>query len=450
MKTEKLIEKLEKLTGKKVKLLEGFEEAGLSVYRVWGERSGYKSGISILCKKEDIEKLTPLVQQRFEKSMAGAGTRFHVPVKVTFEWLTNPMIFKKDKSMGESTFKETYVDSPKQVWKVIGTDGRGTKQSFDILTYKDSLTKMLPELQKEFPTGWKIEFEWVTTPRIYKDSNLFKKESVLKEDAKDDQRISDIQSKSNGSGWKAAELAQQMADKITTPEKAYNRYQAAINVFGKDSRVANIFLDRAKVLKHATGTTVANDRDEAQRQIWKQQREEALARAKVKADKFIKIFSKRYPDYKLSLTTSSPVQYQSGDGKTLYVTIGGDLSRLTKGLAGLGDQRVVSRMHGAIRRMADLTGGHYDFNYSKPFVAFSGSKPRNESTLVEAPGEQRGEGKIEVNYKDEAGYGKLYCKAIEVYGDTLAFSDIYGDLIRNDNNKIIQIPLKGILSIKTK
>jgi len=205
----------------------------------------------------------------------------------------------------------------------------------------------------------------------------------LKEDAKDDQRISDIQSKSGGSGWKAAELARQMADKITTPDKAYNRYIAAVTVFGKDSRVANIFLDRAKKLNHATGTTVANDRDEAQHKQWEQARQEALLRAKVKADKFIKIFSKRYPDYPLSVTTSSPVQYQSGDGKTLYVRIGGDISRLTKGLSGLGDRRVVSRMHGAIRRIADLTGGYYDFNYSKPFVAFNGSKAANESIIKE-------------------------------------------------------------------
>lgn len=82
----------------------------------------------------------------------------------------------------KESLKEAFVESPKQVWKVIGTDGRGSyKRSFDILTYKDSLKKMLPELQKEFPAGWTVSLEWVSTPRIYKDSNLFKGESIIKE-----------------------------------------------------------------------------------------------------------------------------------------------------------------------------------------------------------------------------------------------------------------------------
>jgi hypothetical protein len=201
--------------------------------------------------------------------------------------------------------------------------------------------------------------------------NITGKKVVLIEDAKDVQRVEDIKTKSNGRMYDARKLAELMADKITTPDKAYNRYLAAQQVFPNDNSVANVFLDRAKRLGHVDGVKAADDRDAAQRAKWEQERKEAYAKAMVPAQAFIKQMSKRYPDLVLSTTSSNPVQYQSGDGKTVYVEIGGDIDRLTKGLAGLGDQRKANyRTHSAIRNLASRLGGHNEFNYSKPFASF--------------------------------------------------------------------------------
>lgn len=193
---------------------------------------------------------------------------------------------------------------------------------------------------------------------------------VILEDAKDDQRVQDIKTKSGGSGYKAGELARQMASKITSPEKAYNRYLAANQIFGDNSNTSNEFLSRAVELKHPLASQAKKEKDDANRERWRKESEAALAKVKVKADEFLKYFKRRYPDFETSITTSSPVQYQSGDGKTLYVLIGGDIDKLTKGLAGLGDQRSVSRIHQGISTLANKFGGHYNFNYSKPYVSF--------------------------------------------------------------------------------
>lgn len=75
-------------------------------------------------------------------------------------------------------------------------------------------------------------------------------ESEMSEADRDVQRVSDILNKANGNDAKAISLAAQMAKAITTPDKAYFRYRAAIDIFGNDHEVTKIFLKRAQELKH--------------------------------------------------------------------------------------------------------------------------------------------------------------------------------------------------------
>lgn len=202
-----------------------------------------------------------------------------------------------------------------------------------------------------------------------KDIDLWEASNeTLDEDAKDTQRVQDIKTKANGSGWKAFELAQQMANAITTPDKAYNRYKAAMLVFGP-GQVADAFLDRAKKLGHADGIAAADTRDAEQKAKWEAERKAAIEKVMPSATNFMKVIGKRYPELEPSITTSSPIQYQHGDGKTVYVVMT-STPRLRKGLSGLGDHGVVSRQHEAIRKVADKFNGRYDFNYGKPYVAF--------------------------------------------------------------------------------
>jgi len=166
--------------------------------------------------------------------------------------------------------------------------------------------------------------------------------------------------------------AEKMAKLIKDPTKAYNRYLAAVEVFGNGS-IARTFLDRAIELKHPDALNLKDQQDKDWRSNYDIRRQQTLARAKLKADAFIKEFKRRYPDFanSVSISSYSPVQYQSGNGETYYVEFDGG-EKLRKGLAGLGDQRGMSPMHQGINSLARKFGGYYDYNYGKSFVSFSG------------------------------------------------------------------------------
>lgn len=63
-----------------------------------------------------------------------------------------------------------------------------------------------------------------------------------------------------------------------------------------------------------------------------------------------------------------------------------------------------------------------------------------------------GSGTIKVIVKDDnGGYVHLLCASLEVYGETLAFSDKDGDLVKYENtNNIIQVSPSRILRCSTK
>lgn len=197
------------------------------------------------------------------------------------------------------------------------------------------------------------------------------------EDAKDEFRVQDIKNKAGNDRYKALQLARLMAAKITTVDKAMNRYKAALNVFGQGS-VAEVFLQRSKELGNPEATAIVNDRDAAEKAEREKRRAAALEKANAKADLFIKIIKKRYPELAPYKTTSSPVQYQTGNGTTVYVRME-STPRLQKGMS-MGDRKEVSRQHGALRLAAEKLGGYYDYNYHKPYVSFDGTKLRESTT----------------------------------------------------------------------
>lgn len=65
---------------------------------------------------------------------------------------------------------------------------------------------------------------------------------------KDIARINDIIKKANGNEAKETALAQQMANSITDKQKSLQRFEAALEILGKDHAVTIIFADRAKAL----------------------------------------------------------------------------------------------------------------------------------------------------------------------------------------------------------
>ncbi len=194
---------------------------------------------------------------------------------------------------------------------------------------------------------------------------------VLQEyDAKDEERIK---------GLKGGDKAQQMANSIKDPNKAFNRYEAAVAIA---PRIAYIFLNRAVELGHTKAKEVKDEQDQKQRARWKKEDEENTAKAKIKADKFASAVKKKYPDMSINITKESPVQYQGQRSGVLYVTLGSN--KLSQGLVGLGDQRkVLHRTHNALRSLADKFNGYYDITYGKSYVRFDGNKiTTNESKAL--------------------------------------------------------------------
>ena len=73
-------------------------------------------------------------------------------------------------------------------------------------------------------------------------------------EAKDYQRVQDINTKSKGARSRMISLASTMANKITDKEKCYRRYEASLAFFGANHSVTNIFIERYQAL---TGGYVA-------------------------------------------------------------------------------------------------------------------------------------------------------------------------------------------------
>jgi len=139
-----------------------------------------------------------------------------------------------------------------------------------------------------------------------------------KPDAKDLKRVEDIFAKSKGKSYKAAELAETMCKLIKDKEKAYRRYLAAAQIAGKDSRVAQIFLERAVELGHEEAGSVkqvkvADDKAKYEAEL---NRKRDIVRPF--AEKFVK-HMKRVFGMDLSISTSSPYPYESNEG--LFVSI---------------------------------------------------------------------------------------------------------------------------------
>jgi hypothetical protein len=68
--------------------------------------------------------------------------------------------------------------------------------------------------------------------------------------AKDLKRISDIISKAGGNEGKAVQLATQMANSIKDKAKALQRYEAALEIVGKDHPVTQVFANLAASMGH--------------------------------------------------------------------------------------------------------------------------------------------------------------------------------------------------------
>jgi hypothetical protein len=77
---------------------------------------------------------------------------------------------------------------------------------------------------------------------------------------KDIKRISDIISKSGGNEGKAVQLATQMANIIKDKNKALQRYEAALEIVGKDHPVTQVFANLASSMGHNVDkVTVASE-----------------------------------------------------------------------------------------------------------------------------------------------------------------------------------------------
>jgi hypothetical protein len=139
-----------------------------------------------------------------------------------------------------------------------------------------------------------------------------------KADAKDLQRIKDIQTKAKGSGYKENELATTMCKLIKDKEKAYRRYLAAKEIGGKKWRVAQIFLERAVELGQdkAIGVKTQDDADEKKRYEEELERKREIVRPF--AEKFVK-HMKRVFGMDLKISTMSHYPYESNSG--LFVSI---------------------------------------------------------------------------------------------------------------------------------
>lgn len=180
----------------------------------------------------------------------------------------------------------------------------------------------------------------------------FQQTALASANPRDVERVNDMKLKVTKLGAKGYKLAEQMANLIKDPTKAYNRYLAATQTFGENDSVARIFLNRAAELQHPEAIRIKGESDQSSSEEYKLRREQSTARAKLKAEAFLKVFKSRYPDFRPTLNTYGDVSVTFDGGE-----------KLRKGLEGLGDRRAISPMHAGIRNLADKFGGYYNCSY---------------------------------------------------------------------------------------
>ncbi len=312
---KRLIEQLEKLSGKKVVLTEKYDSKDEQrIQDIISKANG------------DVEKIKQLAQ--------AMANKIQDPIKAY--------------SRGEAAENDNYHDVAKIFFdraEALGNPEPGIKrQNADLKTQQDQKAQV---------------------------AKITHQQELAKANPRDVERVKEIKIGSTNDREMRGK-AEKMAKLIKDPTKAYNRYLVAVEVFGKGS-ISRAFFDRAIELKHPEALRLKDEADKDWRANYDIRKQQSLSRAKLKADAFIKAFKSRYKEFanSISVSTYSPVQYQSGNGETLYVEFsGGD--KLSKGLSGLGDQRAVSSMHQGIRSLAHKFGGYYDYNYGKSYVSFSG------------------------------------------------------------------------------
>lgn len=106
-----------------------------------------------------------------------------------------------------------------------------------------------------------VDWEKQEISLVFTDKNLVKEsyysKLILEFVDKDEKRIRDIVTKSNGNPMKQLQLATNMANSITDKNKAFDRGTAAVHVLGKDSEVATVFFQRARELGYPVDTELA-------------------------------------------------------------------------------------------------------------------------------------------------------------------------------------------------
>lgn len=140
-----------------------------------------------------------------------------------------------------------------------------------------------------------------------------------KPDAKDIQRVNDIFTKAQQKRHvSATDLAETMCKLIKDKEKAYRRYLAAAQIAGKDSRVAQIFLEKAVSLGHEEAGSVKKEKVADDKAKYEAELDRKRAIVMPFAEKFVK-HMKRVFGMDVRISTMSPYPYESNEG--LFVDI---------------------------------------------------------------------------------------------------------------------------------
>ena len=181
-----------------------------------------------------------------------------------------------------------------------------------------------------------------------------------KPDAKDIQRVQDIQRKAKGKSYKEAELAETMCKLIKDKEKAYRRYLAAKQVGGEKWRVAQIFLEKAAELGQGEAVSVKtqNVADEKKRYEAELERKRAIVRPF--AEKYVKHLNKVF-GIDARISTMSPYPYESNSG--LFVDLPYIEGASYSGYSSGGPENVTNynkrTLGPKMSRIATLTRGHH-------------------------------------------------------------------------------------------
>lgn len=262
-----LKEKIERLTGKKI-IFEAHQYAKKKGYSEAEELEEDTKDNSVRPSKmarPDITGMTKnakaywphlyiqdeaedILQDKFgnERGSKAFQGLLNAPKLGGFYQATTEIVMQKARmyqDLGERLPNDYFDESWFSVWKRwMASKGKPYEP-------KTILTPKVPSSGKHDLTG-KVVDNFPTHSSINKPAANIAPTSIKRSsnyDSKDEMRISDIMSKANGNKFKARQLAQMMADKITSPEKALRRANAAEDNNYHD--LANIFLKRYAQLK---------------------------------------------------------------------------------------------------------------------------------------------------------------------------------------------------------